>query len=98
MKTIDTRFYNQDQSWWFERIVKLDDGQKLKVVIRRNAYDFQSSAVCKRWDGNKWHLVNSMPIKDCACKPVSYVDKSPNKALFEKDAKALIAIAKEIVS
>ena len=64
MTEIDTRFYNKDQSWYFIRIVKWNN-HKLKVVIRRNAYDHQSYAKCYKFDGKQWNVVNSMPIEDC---------------------------------
>lgn len=97
MKLIDETIQNNNQSWVYTRIVKLDDGQKLRVRIVRNAYDFQSSAFCDRWDGSQWHTVNAMPIGNCACYKVSYIDKNPNKALFVQDAERLIAVAKQIV-
>lgn len=33
---------------------------KLCVRRKRDAYDFQSSATVDRWDGEKWHRVDSI--------------------------------------
>lgn len=33
---------------------------KLRVDIRRDSYDFQSSAKIERWDGDQWREVHSL--------------------------------------
>jgi|1_EtaG_2_1085319.scaffolds.fasta_scaffold02044_6 hypothetical protein len=73
---------------------------KLKAEIRRNAYDDQSYARCYKFDGNKWNLVCSIPIKDCECQVVSYVCKKidARKDLFFQDSQTLFEIAKKIIS
>ncbi|MBT6051394.1 MAG: hypothetical protein HOG49_31725 [Candidatus Scalindua sp.] len=98
MTEIDTRFYNKDQSWYFIRIVKWNN-HKLKVVIRRNAYDHQSYAKCYKFDGKQWNVVNSMPIEDCKCQVVSYAQKEVDarKELFLQDSQTLFEIAKKII-
>jgi hypothetical protein len=96
---ISERLYNSNQSWMYQLIVNIE-GHKLRVSIKRNAYDFQSYAKIMRWDGHKWHFITSMPIETCKCAAVSYVmrrDEHFDISLFRKDAKQLIEEAKEVV-
>ena len=112
---IDKRFFKSNQSWCYTRIITLKiqkakfsehskavtyDEHKLKAEIRRNAYDDQSDARCYKFDGNKWNLVCSIPIKDCECQVVSYVCKKidARKDLFFQDSQTLFEIAKKIIS
>ena len=97
---IDIRFYNLNQSWYFTRICEWNS-HKLKVEIRRNAYDNQSYARCYKYDGNKWYIVCSMPIAHCKCKDVTYVMKEERyptmQELFLLDSETLLDTAKQII-
>ncbi len=94
---ISERVYNQNQSWYFKRTVKVGT-HKLRTRIRRNAYDFQSSALVERWDGDKWRNVCSAPIMECECRRVSYVQNGITAAHFENDHKRLLKEALAIVN
>lgn len=95
-KVILEQLYNQDQSWNFIKIVEIQS-HKLKIDIRRNAYDNQSHARIERWNGSEWKLVHHKPIMDCRCAIVSYVEKNVEKRLFEIDADGLLNDAMKIV-
>lgn len=97
MNVISEKFFNQNQSWNFERIIKADS-HKLKVTIRRNAYDNQSYANVERWSGTRWEFVYNEPIELCLCKSESYVNENPFKNKFVKDAERLIEISMKIIN
>lgn len=96
-KVISEQFYNQNQSWYYVRIIE-KDSHKMKVFIRRNAYDNQSCAQVERWDGTKWQFVYDKPIMECQCKVVSYVQTDAKKDKFSLDADELLKTAIQIVS
>jgi len=93
---ISTRCWNQNQSWNFESTHK-NRGHKLRVSIRRNAHDFQSSAYVERWDGTKWQKVCSKPITECKCEKVSYVQNDVSAKDFKQDEHNLLQEALAIV-
>jgi len=97
MDTISERCYNQNQSWNYERTVNVD-GTKLRVQIRRNAYDMQSFARVHIWDGSNWNVVCSRPISECTCKTISYVQDKINDGLFKSDADSILKEAMQIVA
>ena len=100
IKLISQRCYYQDQSWYFERTVSLREGTtksiKLKVSIRRNAYDNQSYARVYMWDGTKWNQVVNSPITECVCKIISYVNLNITVVHFEDDYTRLLNEALKI--
>lgn len=96
-KVISERVYNQNQSWYFERVTKINGGITLKVSIRRNAYDCQSHAQVHKWNGDKWEVVVSAPISECECQSISYVQSGVTKSFFEADHNRLFMEAVKIV-
>lgn len=96
-KLISERIWNADQSWYFERTVQVGV-VKLKVKIRRNAYNDQSYARVERWNGEEWKIVVTAPITECQCQSLSYVTRGVNLADFEKDYTRLLTEAVKIVS
>jgi hypothetical protein len=99
METISTQFYNLDQSWHYEIIVRVG-GVKLRVLIRRNAYDDQSYVRGYAFSELKWNLLVDRPIQTAKCEPVSYVQSKdqfdPN--LFVLDGESVLKELQEIVS
>jgi hypothetical protein len=95
-KTISERVYQQNQSWYFERTV-LIGGEKLKVEIRRNAYDDQSYGRVMKWDGNEWKQVVHSPIQLLQCRHISYVTSGVVASHFEKDFGQLFNEAAKII-
>ena len=82
LETISERFYNEHQSWNYERIVKYGS-LKLRVAIRSNAYNEQSylrgfafDPVHLQWN----QLVNAPMVKSWK---TSYVDDE-HKANIER--------------
>jgi len=92
---ISTRCWNMNQSWYYESIYKKK--HKLRVKIRRNAYDNQSFANVFRWDGNQWQLVCGKSIMECKCQTISYVNKDVTAADFKQDEEELLREALAIV-
>lgn len=73
--TISKRVWNTDQSWYYERVFCTERRNKLRVYIRRNAYDSQSYAKGYVYDesSHEWKQIVSIPITQCQCKKVNYV-------------------------
>jgi len=96
---ISERLWMQNQSWFYRRIV-MRNGYKLRVDIKRNAYDVQSFARVKVWNRERlsWNWVCGCPITECDCKAISYVKKDPSMDIFRKDGEKLFNEALQIVS
>ncbi len=98
---VSSRCYKQTQSWWFERILKFTSpvqSFKLRIVIRRNAFDFQSYGHVDMWDGNKWNNVIDVPITELESRKVDYVTLNVTERDFENDCKSLLETALKIVA
>lgn len=93
---ISLNVYNLNQSWIFDRIVNVN-GQKLRVLIVRNAYDTQSSAQVQLWSGSKWEQVYTQPISACNCQRISYVQKDITEEDFDLDYTNLLCTALKII-
>ncbi len=105
IEIIHTSVSNSDQSWYFEQIARYnviygleESTHKLRVRIRREAYDAQSYAMVHRWDGNQWQEVIIQPISSCVCKKISYVDEKVTKQDFTEDYDRLVTTALNIVT
>lgn len=56
-------FTKENHSIIFTRLVQIDK-RKVRIVVERNAYDFQSRAVASIWTGDGWNFVWSLPRED----------------------------------
>jgi hypothetical protein len=99
MTRISQQFYNSEQSWHFERIVK-HGKLRMRVDIRRNAYDFQSWVRGYIFDPvhMKWNLLVDRPIEGAKCEQASYVRKVESIAPFQADAESVLKELNELVS
>lgn len=99
MTRISQRFFNADQSWHFERIVK-HGKLKMRVDIRRNAYDFQSWVRGYILDPvhMKWNLLVDRPIEGAKCEQANYVRTVESVAPFEADAASVLKELTDLVS
>ena len=97
--TLSERVWNSDHSWHYERVFDLADGQRLRSKIRRNSYDFQSSACVDRWTGEKWENVLHRSIGEMGKRilDISYVAKIVTADAFATGAREMEADAKLIV-
>ena len=61
-------FWKDDngQSARLELLAETQTGRRVRVAVRRNAYDFQSSAEATVWTGNAWQFVASIPYTEMA--------------------------------
>lgn len=95
VETISERFYQQSQSWIYDRIVSWDNlsesKARIRVEIRRNAYDDQSyiHGFVYSLTSMQWNLLVTKPIQQALCRDVSYTNSNPNKTLFVCDAEAV---------
>ena len=95
---ISERFTKGTQSWTYQRVL-VHGEHKLAVEIKRDAYDFQSYAWVRRWDGSEWRQVCGMPMDTGCCRSysVSYVAADADIELFRQDAAKLLAEAVQII-
>ena len=98
MKIIQSDFNNHNQSWSYTQIVE-KEGKKLRVRIRRNAFDNQSHALAELWAGTEWRQVISRPIEVMECRNVSYVLPLLHEDVcsFKQDTENLLKMAFEVV-
>jgi hypothetical protein len=101
-EVVSERLYESGQSWNYKLIVAVhtfEIAHKLRVSIRRNAYDEQCHCKVSRWDGDKWHYVTGMPIAEARCEPIVYVLKRSefDIGVFRIDARTLLEEAKAVV-
>lgn len=94
-RLISERCWLDDQSWYYELTLRYADprcggSRRLRVSIRRNAFDTQSYAKVQQWDGAQWQNVCSRHISECECKSVSYVDRDVKPEQFHEDATMLL--------
>lgn len=92
-----SKICNQTGNYWdFTKIVIIS-GKKIKVKIKRDAYDEQSYAKVELWSNDKWNHVYNVPIVKCHSKNISYVQDKIDESLFEKDFEDLLNIAIKII-
>ena len=84
IKSLKRKVWNSNQSWYFESLHETDKGEKLRVDIRRNAYDNQCHArvMIFNSDEKKWNHLNSIFITDLPCSGISYVQDGITVAQF----------------
>lgn len=72
---ISEQFYQANQSWNYELTSRIPSGHKLRVEIRRNAYDEQSYVHGLVFDTihNKWNVIVTRPIGSACCASADYV-------------------------
>jgi hypothetical protein len=54
METVSKTITTGKQSVYYEEIIKLGIGVKLKIFINSDSYDFQCMAFISRWNGKEW--------------------------------------------
>jgi len=95
-KTISKSVFNADQSWFYNEILSLE-GKKLRIEVRRNAYEMQSHAKVELWGGTEWNQLYWLPGCQVKMKR-SYVEKGITEADFADDRKELLRVAKALVT
>lgn len=95
-KTISKSVYNTNQSWYFDETLNID-GKKIHFLIRKNAYEFQSGAAAKLWDGQKWNIVFHIPGEKLKMSR-SYVEKNVTETDFAADRTELLRVTKAILN
>lgn len=93
-KKLDERLWNAQQSWSYEAIYELTSGRdvhKIRIYIKRNAYDAQSHLKVERWDGSEWKQMRYFAMTaEWFTFKVSYVDQRPDWASFRADTEELL--------
>lgn len=106
-ETLVSRYWRGQQSWEYEELIELA-GHRLRIHINSDAYDSQSSAVCKRWDGNAWREVSRLasPVMSALHGgagdrgPISYAAReltASAQTAFEADRDQLLVEARMVL-
>ena len=95
---ISERFWKGRQSWNYQRVVRAGD-KRLRITIKRDAYDFQSHLYGDAYDSvhMKWHRLVARPLDGATCADTSYVDRNPNIQPFREDAEDVLVELLEII-
>lgn len=97
MKKITEQVAKTRQGVLYTQILS-DGGVQFRVAIYSDSYDFQSTAVVTRWDGNQWQHVHNIPFALMATRHGLCYEREPvTAAAFAADCKELIRVAKAVV-
>ena len=110
-RSISKRTWNASQSWHYEELLEIPTTSgvaKVRIHIRSNAYDEQSSGVAERWDGARWQQITHRSGIELASRhgamgskrPVSYTSSTLSPAAlaaFTADRDALLKEAQAIL-
>ena len=91
------KVWNGDQSWNYESLHVVAYDQKIKIKIKRNAYDNQSWSKAYLFDGNKWNTIVETPHPLMKCLGISYVQKEVKAEKFYEDEKILLEEVKILI-
>lgn len=96
-KTISKTYSKGQQSHNYQEILSAD-GKKLRISIKRDAYDFQSYARVEALgnDEIKWNVIHSIPYTEIKMKK-SYVSQA-SAADFADDRAELLRVAKALLA
>lgn len=90
-----------NQTWRYVAVRKLPAGPKLRITVKRNAYDFQSQAYVEVFSLHelKWNVIVKVTFTNrLKSHAVSYVDRTPRIDLFREDADMLFDRAIAVLS
>lgn len=79
----DERFYNVDQSWVYERFVRIGP-KRLRIKVVRNAYDMQSFGTVQMWSGHAWNEIDHMRSPMLSCCGNHMHERGDGKGMFER--------------
>ena len=89
IEQISERFYNQNQSWYYDRIVKAGN-LRIKIEIRRGNCDELSHMIGFVLDGLKWERIVSKSIVGAECDSARYGNKNESIAAFRSDGLSVL--------
>jgi hypothetical protein len=96
-KTISKVYSKGQQSHNYLEVLSLD-GLKLRISIKRDAYDFQSHARIEAFSKGeaKWNFIHAIPYAEIQMK-TSYVAVA-SEASFKADRDELVRVAKALLA
>lgn len=97
-KRLSQDIFHGNQSWDYQALWIMGDNEssalKLRIRIKRDAYDNQSYRLIEVFDhGNsKWNELWTLPFETANCKPINYAIERErlNTELFELDEEELL--------
>lgn len=96
-KVISKSYTQGQQSHEYQEVLSIDD-VKLRLFIKRDAYEFQSYAYIEAFSKAdlKWNSIHSIPYQEIKMK-TSYVSPA-NAASFKADRDELVRVATELLA
>ena len=98
LKRLHQDVYRGSQSWCYKAVWEYGE-ERLKVDIKRDAYDCQSHARAYVWSRSKqeWSPISDIHISQSEFKSISYVSDNVTAANFERDEEALLDRALTVI-
>ena len=98
LKPIADRTWQGQQSWNRQIIETIGD-RKVRLTVKVDSYDFQSSAKAELWNGEKWHTIHHIPGQAVrAFKRISSAARTCDPAVFDDDVTELRTVARAVLS
>lgn len=100
MKRHTQKVWKSQQSWNYESLLSHPNGKRVRIRIKRDAFDYQSYALAECFDAeaNKWNEVASIPYPQMSCLKVSYIQDTATMKDFQEDEKTLLGEAEIVLS
>jgi hypothetical protein len=97
VEVIDRNLARASQSLTLTDIVAAPNGDRLRIRIKSDSYDFQSYARIDRWDGTQWHNVHSIDYANMSTATKLSYDPRSDVTDFAKDRMRLLTAAINIL-
>lgn len=95
--TISDRTFKGHQSWNREIIEKIADSNKVRMVVKCDAYAVQSYATAEVWRADGWKQIHQIPGEVLASR-VSYISRDVQPSAFDADIAELRRVALAVLS
>ena len=97
--TITQEISRGRQTVTFAEVLRCDNGAKLRIVIKSDSYDFQSSAKVSLWDGAAWQFAHGIHYSQMATPSGLWTSASKvSVGTFRADRDELIRVASALMA
>jgi hypothetical protein len=101
MKKLTEKVWSTGHGWSYEALFAagVHDGERLRVKIDRDAYDYQNRCVVEIYNAasNSWNQLAAVPFPLMKSNAINYVSKTVTAAAFAGDVETLLAEAAMII-
>jgi len=82
--------WDGDQNRNHLALIDVVDGHKVQIKIKRDSYEFQSSAIAQVWSGTQWKTVATTPYPRMVTVAIASHYKDITDKLFEAEINTLM--------